>query len=452
MKPEIIARHDRPVPRYTSYPTAPNFTPKVDGTTYRAWLSALDRDAKLSLYLHIPFCNELCWYCGCNTQVVRRGSAITAYVDDLIAEIDLVAKALPPDMAVEHIHFGGGSPNSLTSHDLARLAGHLRNRFDFAPNLEFAVEVDPRTNTEGFVSTCADIGVTRVSLGVQDLNDDVQQAVNRIQPPERIAEVLGLYRSAGIEDINVDLMYGLPLQTVDKVLHTIDQVLDLAPEQIALFGYAHVPWLKKHMRLIDATQLPGPEERWAQSEAASKRLQENGYRAVGMDHFARGDTALAKAVAAGRLNRNFQGYTADDAIALIGFGSSAIGSLPQGYVQNETDARHWKKSVASGELATVRGCPVGADDQVRRAVIMRLMCDMEVDVDEIASAHDYDPTPLRADLIALTPMEDDALVVLNGPKLRMTELGRPFVRVAAAAFDRHLQTKPAAGPRHSSVV
>ncbi|NKB59263.1 MAG: oxygen-independent coproporphyrinogen III oxidase [Alphaproteobacteria bacterium] len=447
MHPDLLARYDRPVPRYTSYPTAPHFTADVDGATYRRWLGKTAPGTRTSLYLHIPFCHEMCWYCGCNTRVVRRPEPIASYVQVLIAEIDAVADALPTRLPVRHIHFGGGSPNTLAPSDLTRLINHLRDRFDIDTNAEIAVEIDPRTTTEAFIQACAAAGVTRASIGVQDLNADVQQAVNRIQPYDKIARVVAALNDAGVDDINVDLMYGLPHQTETKVSNTIDKTLRLAPDRVALFGYAHVPWMKKHMRLIGESALPDGSQRWRQFETAANRLRETGYIPVGMDHFARPGTALATAAEAGRLHRNFQGYTIDNAAALLGFGASAIGALPQGYVQNDPDVPRWHAAVVEQGLATIRGRALTDDDRERRAIIERLMCDMEVDLDEVATAHSYKP-----ELNALSGMVRDGLVEIRGHTIRMTSMGQPLVRMAAAAFDRYLDRTGDAAPRHARAV
>jgi oxygen-independent coproporphyrinogen-3 oxidase len=452
MQLEILARYDRSVPRYTSYPTAPHFTDAVDGTVYRRWLTETAPDARASLYLHIPFCRELCWYCGCNMRVVRRNGPVKAYTDSLIAEIDEVADTLPARLSVGHIHFGGGSPNSLTPADLARILDHLRQRFDLDATAEIAVEIDPRTTTDAFVQACGEVGMTRASIGVQDLNADVQRAVNRIQPYGMIARIVEALSGAGIHDINADLMYGLPRQTVDKVADTVDQVLRLSPARVALFGYAHVPWMKKHMRLIDESELPDGPARWAQFEAATEHLRKAGYIAIGMDHFARPGTALANAANAGALHRNFQGYTTDDSTVLLGFGASAIGALPQGYVQNDPDVRCWRSAITAGDLAIIRGRELTGDDRVRRAIIQRMMCDMVVDVDKVAKEFGGGSDDYALEFDKLNAMAQDGLVEISNTTIRMTPAGQPLVRAAAAVFDTYLDQSANAAPRHARAV
>ncbi len=452
MQIDILARYDRSVPRYTSYPTAPHFTEAVNGAVYRRWLTEIAPETRASLYLHIPFCRELCWYCGCNMRVVRRDGPVMAYAETLITEIDQVADSLPARLPVGHVHFGGGSPNTLAPETLARLMDHLRHRFDLDDETEIAVEIDPRTTTDAFIQACGETGVTRASIGIQDMNADVQQAVNRIQPYDMIVHVLETLSKAGIHDLNADLMYGLPRQTVDKVVDTVDQTLSLDPTRVALFGYAHVPWMKKHMRLINEAELPDGPARWGQFEAATERLNAAGYIPIGMDHFARPQTQLANAAKAGALHRNFQGYTVDDSTVLLGFGASAIGALPQGYIQNDPDVRRWRSAIETGELATVRGRELTHDDRVRRAIIERLMCDMAVDVDAVARAHESVISAFTPALDALQGMVRDGLVEISGTTVRMTATGRPLVRAAASAFDSYLERSENAAPRHARAV
>ena len=452
MTPELLARYDRQVPRYTSYPTAPHFTADVDGAAYENWLGAIDAGETASLYLHIPFCREMCWYCGCNTRVVRREGPVRSYGESLVAEIDRVADAIPGRLRAGHVHFGGGSPNTLPPDALRHIVGRLRDRFALTPETEIAVEIDPRSTSGEFIRACADAGVTRASLGVQELDSNVQLAVNRVQCFGLIAQLTAQLRGQGIRDINMDLMYGLPRQTVGSIVATVDRITELDPTRIALFGYAHVPWMKKHMRLIDESRLPGAAERWRQFEAATERLLAHGYVAIGMDHFARPDSALARAAADGTLHRNFQGYTTDTAEVLLGFGASAIGSLPAGYVQNDTDVRGWQAAIAAGGFATVKGCVLDDGDRMRRAVIERLMCDMAVDVAGVVRRHGGDPEVFAPAMDALVPMVRDGLVEIAGTVLRMTPRGRPLVRAAAAAFDRHLRTGPGESPRHARAI
>jgi oxygen-independent coproporphyrinogen-3 oxidase len=442
-------KYDLRVPRYTSYPTAPHFTVDVDSATYGAWLGQLDRDAPLSVYVHIPFCDEMCWFCGCWTKIVKRYEPIRSYLDALHGEIRLVAGKLPARMTVGHLHFGGGSPTMLAPGDWLALTDALGQSFTLADGCEVAVELDPRDTTEAYVAALAEAGVTRASIGVQDFDADVQRAINRHQPFEVVERVTNWLRHHGIGDINLDLMYGLPHQTVAKVEAMVDLSLRLAPSRMALFGYAHVPWMKSHQKLIDETALPDALERLRQFDAASRRLLAAGYVAVGLDHFARPDDALSAALAAGRLRRNFQGYTADDAPILLGLGASAIGTLPEGYVQNAQPLADYRRCVEAGRLPTARGVALSADDRLRRDIIEQLMCTLRVDLSALCREHGVNISTLEADLRRLVPLAADGLVQLKDGRITVTGIGRPFVRIVAAAFDAYLQPD---APRHSRAI
>lgn len=445
----LADRYDLRVPRYTSYPTAPHFGPDVSAGTYGAWLAALEPGTPLSLYFHIPFCDSMCWFCGCYTKVVQRYEPVRAYLDVLSAEIDLVAAALRGRFGARHLHWGGGSPTLLRPDDWLALTEHLRDRFDIAPGAELAVELDPRDATEDYVRALAAAGVSRVSIGVQDFDARVQAAIGRHQPFDVVERVCAWLRAHGIADINLDLMYGLPHQTCAGVTAMVDTAHRLAPSRLALFGYAHVPWMKSHQRLIDETALPGAAERLVQFRVAADRLMVLGYRAIGLDHFARPDDALARAAQTGRLRRNFQGYTADDAAVLLGFGASAIGSLPVGYVQNTAPLRDYAEAVGTGRLPIARGFALGPEDRMRGEVIERLMCQLEVDVPAVCRSHGFPADMLAAETDSLGPLAADGLVTLSDGRVTMTGIGQPFVRLAAAAFDAYL---PSGRARHSRAV
>lgn len=449
MRTDLIERYDLRVPRYTSYPTAPHFGPRVDAGRYEAWLGALAPETPLSLYAHVAYCAEMCWFCGCHTKATKKYAPVADYLDALLDEVALVASKLPARMGVAHIHFGGGSPTVLTPADFTRMVGTLRAHFDLLPGAEIAVELDPRTADEDYVIAMAKAGVTRASIGVQDFNAKVQAAINRIQPFAVTERVIGWLRAQGIAAINMDLCYGLPHQTVESVIETVDRAAELRPARIALFGYAHVPWMKTHQRLIAEEALPDMAERWRQYEAASARLQALGYVAIGLDHFALPDDALVVARRKGGLHRNFQGYTTDSAPALIGFGASAIGSLPQGYVANEIAIDRYKMLVREGRLPIARGIEITAEDKLRRAVIERLMCDMEVDLDEVAADYGACGDRFNAEIASLAALEADGIVRREGHRLTVTEEGKPLVRAVCAAFDRYLNAGEA---RHSKAV
>ncbi|MDR3497620.1 MAG: oxygen-independent coproporphyrinogen III oxidase [Parvibaculum sp.] len=449
MQTDLIERYDLRVPRYTSYPTAPHFGPEVDGARYREWLTALDPATALSLYLHIPYCAQMCFFCGCHTKATKKYAPVADYLKALADEIGLVSEAMPERMRATHIHFGGGSPTILAPRDFRHVMQELGAAFDIAPGAEIAVELDPRTTSHDFVGAMAEAGVTRVSIGVQDFNPTVQRAIGRVQSPSCTARVIGWLRGHGIEAINMDLVYGLPYQTVDSLLATIDLAAEMAPSRIALFGYAHVPWMKTHQRMIPVDALPGLSERWRQYEAAGERLKEHGYVAVGLDHFALPDDRIVAAQAEGALHRNFQGYTTDAAPALIGLGASGIGALPQGYVANEIDIGRYKAAVRDGRLPIARGVATTGDDRLRREIIERLMCDMRVDLDAIAAHNGFSGYGFEPELSALAPLEADGIVQREGHRLSVTEAGRPLVRAVCAVFDRYLD---AGEVRHSKAV
>ncbi len=448
----LAARHGAAVPRYTSYPTAPHFHAGIDAKVDADWLAALPDDQRLSLYVHVPFCEKLCWYCGCQTRVVNRHGPIEHYLDTLLVETGLVAGAIGRRLPVDALHLGGGTPNILTPDDLDRLMGALATHFAFAPGADIAAELDPRTLTRDWVEAAARNGLTRASLGVQDLDPLVQKAINRVQPFERSRDAAAWLRAAGIRSINVDLMYGLPHQTVAGVLETVDQVLDLRPDRIALFGYAHVPWMKPHQQLLPQAALPDLGERFEQQEAAAARLSAAGYIRVGLDHFAAPHDPMALAAGDGGLRRNFQGYTTDGADALVGLGPSAIGKLPQGYVQSIAATRDWALAVRAGTLPVARGLALTAEDRLRADIIEALMCDLSVDLTEVCGRHDAHPGLLQEDLLRLCPLEADGLVVRRDGRIAVTPRGRPFVRTICAAFDAYLHRGEAAPRRHSAGV
>lgn len=449
MEQELLTRYGAPVPRYTSYPTAPHFHPGVNAATYRDWLAALGDQDSLSLYLHVPFCARMCWYCGCHTKVVRQYQPIADYAALLETEIRLIAGSLSAKPKVTHVHWGGGTPTMLSAADFSRLTESLASRFRFDDDAEIAVEIDPRGLDVEKVRALAGAGVTRASLGVQDFNAEVQRAINRVQSFETTALAIERLRGAGIADVNFDLMYGLPRQSRDDVLRTVDLAVTLTPDRLAIFGYAHVPWMKRHQRMIDEAELPGDLERLEQAETAAARLEAHGYRSIGLDHFARPDDTLTQALDEGRLRRNFQGYTTDGAASLIGLGASSIGALDQGYVQNAVPFGAYGKAIRDGALAVTRGIELSADDRLRRAAIERLMCEMSVDLAQVASDCGQSHADFSTELDSLADLVADGLVNLEGTHVRVTERGRSFVRVVCARFDRYLAAGQA---RHSRAV
>jgi oxygen-independent coproporphyrinogen-3 oxidase len=426
------------LPRYTSYPTAPHFSPAVGPGTYAEWLSAIPRHATASLYLHVPFCRSMCWYCGCHTSVARRDEPVAVYESALRCEVDLVARQIDRRIKVGHIHFGGGTPTIMAPESFTDLMGTIRHCFFVLASAEIAIEIDPRTLSAAMVDALALGGVNRASLGVQSFDPRVQRAINRVQSFEETAAATENLRRAGISGVNFDLIYGLPHQSVGSCLDTVRQCVELRPDRFSVFGYAHVPAFKKYQRKIDEAILPDTLERHDQACAIADALKQAGYVQVGLDHFALPDDPMAIAFREGRLRRNFQGYTTDASDVLLGFGASAIGYLPQGYVQNEVGIHAYQQAMAGGRLATVKGYALTDDDRLRADIIERIMCDYGVDLGAICARHGSAPEAMLQSAPRLRELISDGIVELDGASLAVTEHSRFLVRSVAAAFDAHL--------------
>jgi oxygen-independent coproporphyrinogen-3 oxidase len=439
----------RAVPRYTSYPTAPHFREDFAPATYADWLRRADPARPVSLYLHVPFCRQVCSYCGCNMKLAASYAPVAAYVEALHAEIELVAALLPRGMKVVHLAWGGGTPTALAPDDLAALMDRLRRHFTFLPEAELSIESDPRTLTPGMAARIGALGFTRASFGVQEFDPKVQQAINRIQPPDMVARAVDGLREAGVARINFDLIYGLPHQTEETLLATIGTAAAMRPDRVALFGYAHVPWMAKRQRLIDEAALPGPAARTRQSEGAAEALSRHGYEAIGLDHFALPDDSMAIAARQGTLRRNFQGYTTDPAETLIGFGATAIGRSPFGHVQNLAETGAWSRAVFAGTLPVGKGVAISPEDRLRGHVIERIMCDGQVDTDAIARSLGTPEAWCPSELATLDEMAADGLLTRQGPAITLTAEGRKLARVVAAVFDSYLAAGKA---RHSVAV
>ena len=448
MKPPSLALAERAAPRYTSYPTAPHFTEAVGARATRAWLSELPAHAHLSLYLHVPFCPQICSYCGCHTKALKQDAPLTMYKETLLREIELFADATRA-RRVTSIHWGGGTPSMLGPSRLYEIADALKRHFELDANVEHSIELDPRIVDEALVEALERSGVTRASLGVQDFNPHVQKAAGREQPYEVVERTVSLLRAAGIGAINFDLMYGLPHQSVEDVVRTARLAAGLDPSRLAVFGYAHVPWFKSHQKLIDVDALAGASERLAQAVAVRETLESEGYEAIGLDHFARPEDAMAVTARKGVLRRNFQGYTVDAADALLPFGVSSIGRLPQGYVANAVDLAGWRRAIEADQFSTTRGCAFTREDIARGEIIERLMCDFAVDFGALANAHAFSDDAFDDAVPHLLVLVEERLVTLDGRRVQMTPAGRPFARLAAAAFDAYLHSNAA---RHSVAV
>lgn len=427
--PQLLAR---PVPRYTSFPTAAEFHEGVDSAAYERALAALPPGTAVSLYLHIPYCREICWYCGCNTGAANRTARLHAYLDALTAEIDLLAARVGDRVKVARVAFGGGSPNAIAPAALEALVARLRARFE-APAPVISIELDPRSYDAGWTAALARIGVQRASLGVQSFDPAVQARIGRVQPTAMIADVVAGLQTAGIASINFDLMYGLPGQGIPELEASLATAVSLAPDRLAVFGYAHVPHLLPRQRRVDAQALPDGYLRFRQAAFAHHLLESGGYRPVGFDHFARPEDPLARAASSGRLSRNFQGFTDDSSQVLLGLGASAISQFPELIVQNEKSAGRYRMRTLAGQFAVERGIARDTGDQLRGQIIDDLLCR---GVAEAPRAR----FPEAA--AALRPFEAAGLVEWEEGVLRLDPGALAYARAIAAAFDPYRQVDP----------
>ncbi|MDX8461746.1 oxygen-independent coproporphyrinogen III oxidase [Mesorhizobium humile] len=426
------------VPRYTSYPTAPHFHPGVDAVTVRGWLDALEGDDEISLYLHIPYCDRLCWFCACHTKQTRHYAPVATFLRSLHREIETVGGLVNGRGRVRAVHFGGGSPTMLKPDDILMLGRALRDRFDFLDDASLSVEIDPNDMDEGRLDAFAAIGMTRASLGVQDFDPKVQKAINREQSFELTKSIVDAVRARGALSVNLDLLYGLPHQTCESVAATVSQALTLAPDRLALFGYAHVPWFKKHQTMIDEAWLPDSAARLAQSRLAAQMIVDAGYEALGLDHFAKPQDALAIAARAGKIRRNFQGYTEDQCETLVGLGPSSISRFRQGYAQNIVATGEYEKAVDSGQLAIARGVEFSLDDLARGWIIERLMCSFAFSAVDLVERFGAVGQTLLCEASRLAISGAGQLLRLDGENFVVPEESRPLVRTVAAKFDKYL--------------
>ncbi|MGE4313756.1 MAG: oxygen-independent coproporphyrinogen III oxidase [Pseudobdellovibrionaceae bacterium] len=445
-----ILNHDMAAPRYTSYPSAPFFKADFEPLHQKVWLEGLPEGEGISLYIHIPFCKQLCYYCGCHTFVANKAQMVTDYLASLYQELALLADRLPARMKLTHLHFGGGSPTYLSATQFTELMEQIRKHFRLSEGkTEVAIEADPRNLGEARIAAYARENVTRISLGVQDIDARVMEAVNRAQPFHLSWSAVQLARDYGIHEINLDLMYGLPGQTTVTIARGVETLLSLQPDRVAFFGYAHVPWMKKHMGMMGGLHLPDASERFDLYETGRAILLQAGYLPVGIDHFVRPTDSMARALANRTLQRNFQGYTTDAAHTLIGVGASAISRFNQGFTQNIADLRLYHKTIAEGRLPLNKGLELTKCDKIQSRVISEIMCYMGVDLAQIRSIFGLNANYFDQDVAYLAPLLEDGLIALNGDNLR---IHHPHVaRLAALAFDRRHDHHLAA-PRHSKVI
>ena len=438
---------EKNVPRYTSYPTAPHFHADVGRPDFAFWLETLDISKPVSLYIHIPFCERLCWFCACRTQGVTTLSPVAAYVDVLLDEIAMFKATRPEGLKLGRLHFGGGSPTILTPELIDKLMAAILDATPFDADYEFSVEIDPTACNDEKIAAFARGGMNRASIGVQDFNPKVQEAIGRPQSYELTRDTVESLRRHGVPSVNIDMVYGLPYQGIDELKNTVKLVQSLTPDRVALFGYAHVPWMAKRQNMIKEDSLPGAHERFQQAEAAAKMFASSGMDVIGIDHFAKPTDSLAIAARNGHLRRNFQGYTDDRCIALIGLGASSISRFPQGYIQNNAATTNYIKSIQSGDWSAARGFALGMADQVRARAIEALMCDFEIDLEALKATYGDFSKPVKADCKRLAKTYP-TFVEFNGKTFRILPDGRPLTRIIASGFDAF----NAPNHRHSSAI
>ncbi|MDR1192340.1 MAG: oxygen-independent coproporphyrinogen III oxidase [Verrucomicrobiales bacterium] len=439
---ELLSRYSVAGPRYTSYPTAPQFSEQFTGEDLAREIAGTDAAARpLSLYVHLPFCESVCFYCGCNATFTADKSRSAAYVGTLLREVDLTRAQLSADREVAQLHWGGGTPTFFAPRELDELIAGLKARFRFAADAELGVEVDPRATTAEHLRVLGAAGFNRLSVGIQDFDPAVQRAVNREQSAERTLTVITEARRRGMRSVSVDLMYGLPRQSRDSFARTLDQTLALAPDRLALFNFAYLPEMIRHQQAIKAEELPSPAEKLAIFQLAVERLSAAGYKYVGMDHFARADDDLCRAQRARKLIRNFQGYSTHADCDLLAFGVSAISSPGRVYAQNHKNIHDYLAAVAGSRSAVARGIRLTDDDVLRREVIMRLMCDFELDTLAFGGKFNINfPRYFAESLSALEPLAADGLLTISGDKITITPTGRFLIRNIAMCFDAYLKS------------
>lgn len=437
---DLIRKYNQPGPRYTSYPTALHFS---DAIASDALLDqAKPETGPISLYVHLPFCHSMCWFCGCTKIITQNSAKADRYLDFLEKEIELYSPNLQPNRSVVQLHLGGGSPNFLTPTQIKRLAGVMRRYFAFATDAEISVELDPRQLTEAQVEAFCALGMNRASMGVQDCNPEVQQAIHRIQPTAVNAQAIAWLRQAGIASLNLDLIYGLPRQTVASFDATLAECLDYAPERFALFSYAHVPWSAPAQKILERDCLPSSETKMQLLKHSVETLLQNDFRHIGMDHFAKPSDPLVVAQQSKTLQRNFQGYSTHAKAEIIGFGLSSISQTRHSYRQNMKDIDAYYTALDAGRLPVERGYVLTADDEIRRTTIMRIMCDMELDFQAIGQQLGIDFTTYFApELDALAALQRDGLIYMDAERMQVTEQGRFLIRNIAMHFDPHAKAR-----------
>ena len=451
---EQFSKYSKPGPRYTSYPTAPEFNSTFTEETYRTILASQDKNRKLSLYFHLPFCRSACYFCGCNVVFTSKEDKKERYIDYLEREMEILAKYLDTDREVLQMHFGGGTPTFFSADQLARVIALIKKHFkNFSPDAEISCEIDPRFLTKEQLDVLVSNGFNRISYGVQDFDEKVQQEIHRIQPYEVTKNAVDMARAAGIESINMDLIYGLPYQTQETFKETLKLALTLSPDRFAVFNYAHVPWMKKTMRKFDETTLPHPSDKLAIMRYTIDYLEANGYKMIGMDHFAKPEDELFKAIEKGELHRNFQGYTTKGGADLVGIGLTSIGEGVHHYVQNFKEMKDYEAAIDAGKLPVHRGLVLNDDDVLRKAVIMEMMSNFKLNITKVEEEFGIDFFAYFDDAInALQEFVDEGLVNIDEKSIQVNTTGTLLIRNICMPFDAYLQNIPEDKRRFSKTV
>lgn len=438
---------DARVPRYTSYPTAPQFATTVGANDFTNWIRAVKPGAEISLYVHVPFCRRLCWFCACRTQGTTSDLPVRAYAKMLKAELALLKSHLAPGVTLSRLHWGGGTPTMLAPDLVTELAAQIFDVVPLGQGGEFSVEIDPMEIDAARLDALVAAGMNRASIGVQDFDPKIQAAIGREQPYEVTQAVAEMIRARGVASLNADILYGLPHQTKASIADSVQKLLTLSPDRVALYGYAHVPWMSRRQQLIPSEAMPSPEERLGLFDVAQQMFIGADYAEIGIDHFAKPHDSMAKAAAAGTLRRNFQGYTVDPAEVLIGLGASSISRFPQGFAQNTSGTADHTRAIREGRFSTHRGHVFTSEDRLRGRIIEALMCDFFVNRAEIL--RDYDVTADRLDqMLGDAAAAFAGMVTLDADGLSILPQGRPLTRIIARAFDAYDQSKA----QHSSAV
>jgi oxygen-independent coproporphyrinogen-3 oxidase len=456
MNIDFLRKYDKPGPRYTSYPTAPLFTKDFTAGEYKEEITisnSVPFPSNLSLYFHFPYCDTLCYFCGCTMLVTNDRNKIKTYNEFLKKEIDMIHPLISPERKVSQLHWGGGTPSYLSPDEIRDIGFYIKSKFHYADDIEASVEIDPRGLTSEHMKAFRDVGFNRISMGVQDFNLQVQQAVNRIQPKTIVLNAIEWSRKLGFSSINIDLIYGLPYQTPVSFSKALDEVIDISPERIAVFNYAHVPWLKRNQMVIKADTLPSPDDKLRMLIATIEKLTSAGYRYIGMDHFAKPNDELAIAQRNKTLYRNFQGYSTKAGCDVYAFGMSAISQFKNIYAQNLKSVHEYEERIGAGELATHAGYRMTDDDHIRKDTIMQLMCHLEIDKRAVEGKFGiaFDEY-FAASIEKLKEFDEDGLIKNTAERIQVSEPGKLIIRNIAMCFDAYLDKMPESRPIFSRTV